>query len=187
MANSAFARITGLMPSAAASAAKPRLFTVRAVTDGDTIRLSNNQRARLVQIDAPETSSECYGNQAKNVLAGLLPVGTKVKLQSDPGLDDVDRYPADGKILFVSGRGGPADNDSSADVYILSGPGGTVHSLTSADGQHRHPDWSPDLKRVAYALWASASDRDIWIHDLVDGSRSRGDTIGANVSDDRPA
>ena len=82
--------------ASAASTAKPKLFTVRAVTDGDTIRLSNNQRVRLVQIDAPETSSECYGNPAKNVLAGLLPVGTKVKLQSDPALDDVDRY---GRLL----------------------------------------------------------------------------------------
>jgi Tol biopolymer transport system component len=110
--------------------------------------------------------------------ASLL-VGTTAALATDPG--------ENGKILFVSGRGGPADNDSGADVYILSGPEGTVKKLTSADGQHRHPDWSPDLKRVAYALWASASDRDIWIHDLGDGSRSRGDTITANVTDDRPA
>ena len=74
------------------------------------------------------------------------------------------------RSLFVSGRGGPANNDSSADVYILDGPSGTVHPLTTADGQHRHPDWSPDLKQIAYALW-NGSDMDIWIHDLTDNSR----------------
>jgi hypothetical protein len=103
------------------------------------------------------------GSIAALVAGACLLLATTAAVATDPG--------ENGKILFVSGRGGPAENDSSADVDILSGPGGTVQSLTSADGQHRHPDRSLDLKRVAYALWASPSDRDIWIHDLVDGSR----------------
>ncbi len=53
-----------VVAASATSAAEPRLFTVAAVTDGDTIRLTNGERVRLVQIDAPESAEECYGSKA---------------------------------------------------------------------------------------------------------------------------
>ena len=34
-------------------------------------------------------------------------------------------------------------------------------------GQHRHPAWSPDLKRVAYALWDGTNNEKVWVHDLA--------------------
>lgn len=66
------------------------------VVDGDTIMLEDGQRVRLVQIDAPEGSGECYGEEAGTVLRRLLPVGSRLRLEGDPSLDDVDRY---GRLL----------------------------------------------------------------------------------------
>jgi endonuclease YncB( thermonuclease family) len=64
---------------------------VASVTDGDTIRLADNRRIRLVQIDAPERSSEeCYAERASETLSQLIPVGTDVRLRLDPKLDARD-------------------------------------------------------------------------------------------------
>jgi micrococcal nuclease len=75
--------------------------TVASVTDGDTLRLSNGQRIRLVQIDAPETG-ECYGKEARTALIRLAPVGSSISLEADSRLDQVDRY---GRLLRYVRRG----------------------------------------------------------------------------------
>jgi endonuclease YncB( thermonuclease family) len=51
---------------------------------------------RLVQIDAPELGSECYGRRAASVLRSFLPSGTEVRIVRDPGLDNVD---VNGRLL----------------------------------------------------------------------------------------
>jgi endonuclease YncB( thermonuclease family) len=67
------------------------------VVDGDTIRLADGRRVRLVQIDAPEEAArECYADRATAELRQLLPEGTKVELATDPKLDRVDRF---GRLL----------------------------------------------------------------------------------------
>ena len=65
---------------------------VARVIDGDTIELLGGQRVRLVQIDTPEKHEECYGDAASAVTGRLLPPGTRVRIEQDPGLDQVDRY-----------------------------------------------------------------------------------------------
>ena len=81
----------------AASTARVELGTVSSVTDGDTLRLGDGRRVRLLQIDAPELGSgECYSRAARTALLALAPVGSRVTLESDPRLDRVDRY---GRIL----------------------------------------------------------------------------------------
>jgi micrococcal nuclease len=89
---------TGETATQPPSRARPRARTVRVerVLDGDTLDLRNGRRIRLVQIDAPERSGECYGAQAGAVLGRLLPPGTRVVLERDAALDDVDRY---GRLL----------------------------------------------------------------------------------------
>ena len=70
---------------------------VERVVDGDTIVLTDGRRVRLVQIDAPEAQEgECYGQEATDVLAELVPPGTAVALRTDPALDRVDRF---GRLL----------------------------------------------------------------------------------------
>ena len=72
---------------------------VAAVIDGDTIELVGGQRVRLVQIDTPEKHDECYGDAASALTRRLLPAGTKVRIEQDPGLDQVDRYQR--KLAYV--------------------------------------------------------------------------------------
>ena len=90
-----------------------------------------------------------------------------------------------GKIAFVSGRG--VGGDASADVYIVDGPGEPVGPpLTTAAGQHRHPDWDGDARRLVYALWDGATNEDLWVHDVELGGRTN-ITQSGTVREDRPA
>ncbi len=66
------------------------------VNDGDTLTLTSGAKVRLVQIDAPELETDCYGRPALRALVALAPKGTHVTLASDPRLDDRDRY---GRLL----------------------------------------------------------------------------------------
>ncbi len=82
--------------------------TVARVTDGDTLRLHDGRRVRLVQIDAPEHGTECYGRAATLALRRLTPPGSAVLLARDPSLDDRDDYGrllryvvADGRVVNV--------------------------------------------------------------------------------------
>jgi hypothetical protein len=98
-----------------------------------------------------------------------------------------------GRIVFVSGRGGPAGNDSEAKIYlrtILSdtGLGSASGTVTPTTGiQHRHPTWSPDRTKIAYAAGV-APNYDIFVLDLTQpGAIPQNITNSAGVPDDRPA
>ncbi len=69
---------------------------VARINDGDTLTLRGGAKVRLVQIDAPELTTDCYGRAAQRDLASLVPAGTRVRLVRDPALDDTDRY---GRLL----------------------------------------------------------------------------------------
>jgi micrococcal nuclease len=69
---------------------------VARVNDGDTLTLRSGEKIRLVQIDAPELTTDCYGRDAQRALAALAPVGARVRILRDPSLDDTDRY---GRLL----------------------------------------------------------------------------------------
>jgi micrococcal nuclease len=80
-----------------------RATVVRAV-DGDTVAVAVGGRVRSVRllgIDTPEThrpgtAVECGGPEASASMAALVPPGTSVALEADPGQDRVDRY---GRLL----------------------------------------------------------------------------------------
>jgi len=74
------------------------------VNDGDTLRLTDGRRVRLVQIDAPELETECYGHAARRALIRLAAPGTRVTLERDPALDAVDRYGRVLRYVLVDGR-----------------------------------------------------------------------------------
>ena len=93
------AATTAVSGSAAVSPA-----VVATVTDGDTVRLADGRRVRLVQIDTPELNTgECYSRAARKALLRLVPERSAVGLETDPGLDQVDRY---GRLLRYLRRGG---------------------------------------------------------------------------------
>jgi len=77
-------------------AAPPQRGTVERIVDGDTLRLRTGESVRLLQIDAPESGEECYAGSATRELTRLIPQGSRVTLEVDPALDQVDRY---GRLL----------------------------------------------------------------------------------------
>jgi micrococcal nuclease len=75
-----------------------------AAVSGARIRVEIDGReeyVRLLGIDTPETRKpgtpvECGGPEASSNLEALVPPGTRVRLERDPGQDRVDRY---GRLL----------------------------------------------------------------------------------------
>lgn len=78
--------------------------TVEWVNDGDTLTLVGGRKVRLVQVDAPELQTDCYGRAALRTLIGLTPKGTRVMLVDDPELDDRDRHGRLLRYVFVGDR-----------------------------------------------------------------------------------
>lgn len=70
--------------------------TVEWVNDGDTLTLTSGAKVRLLQIDAPELETDCYGRAALRALIELAPKGIRVTLVRDPALDARDGY---GRLL----------------------------------------------------------------------------------------
>ena len=74
-----------LIPFAAAAA------TVISVGDGDTLRVEDGGKKIMIRvacIDAPETAQAPYGQQARQALQDLLPIGSTVTLK----VQTTDRY-----------------------------------------------------------------------------------------------
>jgi micrococcal nuclease len=94
---------------------------VHSVTDGDTVRLTEPNddwyyNTRIIGISAPEmdgpwTEEGCYGPEAKEFLAELLPVGSEVYQQQD--VSDEDRNGRRLRHLFVVEPG-------TDDAYLVS-------------------------------------------------------------------
>jgi micrococcal nuclease len=78
-----------------------RTGVVARVNDGDTLTLSDGAKIRLVQIDAPELTTDCYGRAAQRALTSLAPARARVRLVRDPALDDRDRYGRLLRYVFV--------------------------------------------------------------------------------------
>ncbi len=88
--------------SAPHGSAAAGIATVTHPVDGDTIEVRIGgaiERVRLIGIDTPESVArdrpvECYGVEAKERTAALLPPGTRVRLERD--VEARDRY---GRLL----------------------------------------------------------------------------------------
>lgn len=68
---------------------------VTRVVDGDTLVVDGGHRIRLIGIDTPESvdprsGPECFGTEASQALADLLPPGTGVRLVGD--VEAIDAY-----------------------------------------------------------------------------------------------
>ncbi|MGH3849146.1 MAG: thermonuclease family protein, partial [Pseudonocardiaceae bacterium] len=62
---------------------------VASITDGDTLRIQDGTRIRLIGIDTPERG-DCYFTEATARMAALVPPGTRVRLEYD--VERTDRY-----------------------------------------------------------------------------------------------
>jgi hypothetical protein len=106
-----------------------------------------------------------------------------------------------GRIVFASGRGEAAD--ATARLFLRPVPfstgGGTASATVTpsppapAGVQHRHPTWSPDRTKIAYArgdnnCGATTTNCAIYILDLTDPNATPQPITGVdNIADDRPA
>lgn len=132
----------------------PDVGVVVAVVDGDTIDIriaGRDERVRLIGIDTPETHvdegpPECYGPEASAHLAGLLPIGSQVRLTRDVvGRDDYGRL-----LAYVHRR------DDGRFVNAALAAGGFARPLTIA------PNDAYARRFVDLATAAEAADRGLW-------------------------
>ena len=78
--------------------------TVAWVNDGDTLTLVGGAKVRLLQVDAPELTSDCYGRAALRALIELVPKGTRIRLVRDADLDERDRHGRLLRYVYVGER-----------------------------------------------------------------------------------
>ncbi len=129
----------------------PALAVAR-VIDGDTIELDDGTRVRLVQIDSPELKgAECYATKAAAELRRMLPVGQKVSLEADPGLDQTDRY--DRQLRYVR-KGGVNVNVAlvkrgAASVWFYQGDRGKYAEKLMASARQ--------AKQAKRGLWGACA------------------------------
>ena len=125
-------------------------FTITKLYDGDTITLSTGERVRLLQIDSPELSpAECYGDEARSALVGLLSGPGQLILKTDPKLDKVDRY---GRLLRYVYKGKTNINLKLVEIgaaapYFYKGEKGKFASQISKAAQR--------AKAKSLGLWKS--------------------------------
>jgi micrococcal nuclease len=101
---------------------------VARVNDGDTLTLEGGAKVRLVQIDAPELTTDCFGRNARAALASLTPPGTRVRLVRDPALDDTDRY---GRLLRYVLVG-----ETDVNVELVRRGGASPYFFRNERGEH---------------------------------------------------
>jgi len=97
-----------------------------------------------------------------------------------------------GRIVYISGRG---YTDAEAKPYLRVAAGSIGFGLNAgpmsmATGQHRHPTWSPDRTKIAYARSGPgcSPDCDIYVLDLTTPFPvAQNFTNTPNVNEDRPA
>ena len=99
-----------------------------------------------------------------------------------------------GPFVFTSGRddGAIVLSDLRAQIWFLDGPnGGAVRLTTLGLSHHRHPSWSPDRTKIAYARGPDDGTPfdgpwEIYVQDLAAGTAPMPITSTASTNEDRP-
>lgn len=136
-------------PRAPEPATAAETATVAYVNDGDTLLLRDGRRVRLLQIDAPEKDTDCYGRAAAAALRRRAPEGTRVRLERDRELDVRDGYGRLLRYVFVGDRNLNVElvRDGAASPYFFRKQRGRyAGALLDAVGEAR---------AARRGLWAS--------------------------------
>lgn len=89
---------------------------VSSVTDGDTFKIENNQRVRIIGIDAPE-KGECYFNESTQALKDLIE-NKLVRLEKE--ISEKDKYDRLLRHVILPGETGE-DNINVAQYLVENG------------------------------------------------------------------
>ncbi len=126
--------------------------TIRRLDDGDTLTVASGAKVRLVQIDAPELTTDCYGREALRALGDLVEEGARVTLVRDPALDDRDKYGRLLRYVFV--------NDTDVNVELVRRGAASPYFFRGERGAHA--DALLDAVEAARAehagLWGACPD-----------------------------
>lgn len=151
----------GTAGSEPAGATRAGSATVVDVVDGDTIlvRLQGSataERVRLIGIDTPESVDprspvECYGKEASDRTAALLPVGTAVRLERD--VEARDRY--DRLLAYVY----RADDDLFVNLTLAEeGYAAVATYPPNTSHTSRFTAAAADARSAGRGLWAACGD-----------------------------
>ena len=125
------------------------------VIDGDTIDVvigGREERVRLLGIDAPESVSrvvpqQCYGAEASDALANLLPPGSTLRVERDT--EARDRY---GRLLLYLHR---SEDDLFVNLWLVES--GFADAVSYAPNLGHKSDLEQARHRAAITevgLWA---------------------------------
>ncbi|HUS61763.1 MAG TPA: thermonuclease family protein [Acidimicrobiales bacterium] len=124
--------------SAAPKLADPGAASIVRIVDGDTLVVhfasgGDDEKVRLIGIDTPETHGrgglkECFGKEATDHLARLLPIDTAVRVVRD--VEARDRYGRLLAYLYRSSDGLFVNQAMAADGYadLLTYPPNVAHT-----------------------------------------------------------
>jgi micrococcal nuclease len=140
--------------------------TVARVGDGDSLDLRGGERVRLVQIDAPELGEgECYARDAWRELQRLARPGERIAIETDPVLDDSDRY---GRLLrYVHAK------TVNVNVELVRRGAATPYFRRGEEGEYADEllDAVDDARRERRGMWGSC--RVSWVSDRGVTTRRR--------------
>ncbi len=147
---------------------------VVSVVDGDTIKVSINNKTetiRIIGIDTPETVDprspvQCYGREASNKMKELIS-GKPVYLEADPTQDDRDKYKRLLRFVFLpdgTDAGLSMINDGFAHEYTYDKPYKyqTAYVAAQREARDNHRGlWSDVCQITATAAPAIVQKNDI--------------------------
>jgi micrococcal nuclease len=129
---------------------------VERIIDGDTIVVDERTEVRLIGVDTPE-SGECYYQEAKEALAGLIE-GKEVRLEKDvSGIDDFGRLL---RYVFVPSES-PYQDDIFVNDYLLKKGYADVLPLSQDRTYRRILTSSRNQAITAHAgMWGACENRE---------------------------
>jgi micrococcal nuclease len=136
------------------------------IGDGDTLDVRSGARVRLLQIDAPELGgAECYAPEARRELERLARPGSRIELESDPRLDDTDRY---GRLLRYVHTA-----ERNVNVDLVRRGAATPYFRAGEEGVHADAllDAVEDARRGRRGMWGPC--RVSWTQDRPVTTRRR--------------
>ena len=120
------------------------------VGDGDTLDVRAGDRVRLVQIDAPELGQgECYARESRSELERLAGRGEQIELESDPELDDTDRYKRLLRYIYAG--------DTNVNVELVRRGAATPYFRGGDEGRYADEllDAVAEARRANRGMWGS--------------------------------